>query len=299
MTLVQLRAFLETARRGTFTAAANALGLSQASVSELIKRLEDEYGVQLFIRGRRGLTLTGAGQELLSHAESTVTAADGATRALQSVKTLAGGVATFGVLRNADYYLLSGLVQSFVEMHPSVRVRLIGLNSVDVAAAVAEGTLEAGLVVLPIDAAGLRVTPWVRDEVLYVSADRARVEQPVSIERLAAARLVLYDAHAGWRDPTRRQLADRANLAGVKLEPWIEVEHVEAALNLTRRGVGDTIASRAVLAGPRATKGLHTTSFDPPLYDTIALVRRDGVPLSTATREIVTLARSLLPGEPA
>ena len=299
MTLTQLRAFLESARHGSFTAAARVLGLSQASISELIRRMEDEHAVQLFIRGRRRLVLTAAGQELMAHAENAVTAADNASRALRSVQALRGGVATFGVLRNADYYLLSGLVQKFNEAYPSVRVRLIGLNSVDVAAAVAEGTLEAGLVVLPIDAAGLRVTPWVRDEVLYVSADPEHVGKPVTIEQLGAARLVLYDAHAGWRDPTRRQLADRANLAGVKLTPWIEVERVEAALNLARRGVGDTIASRAVLAGPASTKGLHTASFDPPLYDTIALVRRDGVPLSTATREIVTLARTLLPGEPA
>jgi DNA-binding transcriptional LysR family regulator len=298
MTLNQLRAFLETARRGSFTSAAAVLDLSQASVSELDKRLEDEYDVQLFIRGRRGLTLTDAGQELLAHAESIVTSAETATRALQSVTSLSGGVATFGVLRNADYYLLSGLVQQFVEMHPSVRVRLIGLNSVDVAAAVAEGSLEAGLVVLPIDTAGLRVTPWVRDEVLYVSADPARAREPVGIAALAAARLVLYDAHAGWRDPTRRQLADRANLAGVRLHPWIEVEHVETALNLARLGVGDTIASRAVVAGLEPGE-LHTAPFDPPLYDTIALVRREGVPLSPATREIVTLARSLLPNQPA
>lgn len=299
MTLNQLRAFLETARRGSFTAAAGALNLSQASVSELIKRLEDEHDVQLFIRGRRGLTLTGAGQELLGHAESVVSSAESAARALKSVKALDGGVATLGVLRNADYYLLSGLVQQFLEIHPAVRVRLIGLNSVDVAASVTEGALEAGLVVLPIDAEGLHVTPWVRDEVLYVSADPAQVQEPVTIERAAGGRLVLYDAHAGWRDPTRRQLADRAALAGVKLDPWIEVEHVETALNLARRGVGDTIASRAVMLGQKGRGRLVTAPFDPPLYDTIALVRREGVPLSPATREIVSLARSLLPGVPA
>ena len=81
-------------------------------------------------------------------------------------------MATFGVLRNADYYLLSGLVQKFNEMHPSVRVRLIGLIPWMWRRAVADGSLEAGLVVLPIDADGLRVTPWARDEVLYVSAIR-------------------------------------------------------------------------------------------------------------------------------
>lgn len=294
MTLNQLRAFLESARRGSFTAAAGVLQVSQASVSELIRRLEDEHAVQLFVRGGRSLVLTTAGQELLVHAEHAVAAVENAGRALHSVRTLDGGVATFGVLRNAEYYLLSGLAQRFVELHPSVRVRLIGQNSVDVAAAVSEGTLEAGLVVLPIDAEGLRVQPWARDEVVYVSSDPERAAAPVDVHALASARLVLYDAHAGWRDPTRRQLADRAHLAGVRLEPWIEVEHVETALNLVARGVGDTIASRAVIDGAQCPPGLHVASFDPPLYDVIAFVRREAVPLSSATREIARVARQMM-----
>jgi DNA-binding transcriptional LysR family regulator len=294
VTLTQLRAFAESARHGSFTAAGRVLGMSQASVSELIRRMEDEHGVQLFIRGRRRLVLTAAGHELLVHAEAAITAADNASRALRSVQALRGGVATFGVLRNADYYLLSDLVQTFNEAYPSVRVRLIGLNSADVASAVADGDLEAGIVVLPIDAEGLRVTPWARDEVLYASSDPARTAQPVDITALSAARLVLYDAHAGWRDPTRRQLADRAHVAGAVIEPWIEVEQVETALNLVARGVGDTVVSRAVLASHGRPGGLHTAPLDPPLYDTIAFIRREAVPLSSATQELARLARAML-----
>lgn len=294
MTLNQLRAFLESARQGSFTAAAAVMKLSQASVSELIRRLEDEHGMTLFVRNGRRLVLTAAGEELLVHAETAVDAADSASQALRSVQRMTGGVATFGVLRNADYYLLSGLVQTFHERHPSVRVRLLGLNSVDVADAVSGGTLESGLVVLPIDAHGLRVTPWTRDEVLFVSAEPHRAARPMTIPKLANTTLVLYDAHTGWRDPTRRQLADRANLAGVKLEPWIEVEQVGTALNLVARGVGDTVASRAVLASHTSSARLHATSFDPPLYDTIAFIHREGVPLSPATQEFARLAKDLL-----
>ena len=65
MTLNQLRAFLESQRLGSFTAAADELAIAQASVSELVRRLEDELGTQLFVRGSRRLSLTGAGQELL------------------------------------------------------------------------------------------------------------------------------------------------------------------------------------------------------------------------------------------
>ncbi len=294
MTLNQLRAFLSAARTGSFTAAALEMNVAQASVSELIRRLEEEHRVTLFTRGNRRRELTPAGVELLEFAEQSVAAADNGSQALRSLQELTGGVATFGVLRNADLYLLSGLVERFHQAHPGVRVRLVGLNSVHVAEAVAQGTLEAGLVVLPIDDAGLKVTPLSRDEVLYASADPTRLVNPVTIEDLAAARLILYDAHAGWRDPTRRQLADRAQLAGLKLDPWIELEYVEAALNLVARGAGDTIVSRAVAASTSCPSQIGTVAFAEPLYDTIAFIRREAAPLSPATRELARLARDML-----
>ncbi|WP_030992986.1 LysR family transcriptional regulator, partial [Streptomyces sp. NRRL WC-3744] len=207
ITLNQLRAFLASARLGSFSAAATELRTTQPSVSELIKRMEDHYRVPLFTRGPRRLVLTAAGEELLPYAQQATEAAEGADRALRSLTSLDGGVATFGLLRNADYYFLSELLESFHARHPKVRLRIVGLNSVEVAEAVSSGDLEAGLVVLPIDGEGLDVTPLLRDEVVYVSADPRRTTQPVTMADLAAAKLILYDAHYGWRDPTRRQLA--------------------------------------------------------------------------------------------
>ena len=294
MTLRQLRAFLAAARLGSFSAAARALGVAQASVSELIRKLEDEHGAPVFSRGPRRLVLTAAGTALLPFAEQAVAAADAGAQALRSVRSLQGGVATFGLLRNAAYYLLSDLAQQFHERYPDVRIRLIGLNSVEVAAAVAAGTVEAGLVVLPIEQDDLVVTPLLRDEVVYVSADPARVAEPITIRQLAEARLILYDAHYGWKDPTRRQLAERAQLAGVRLAPWIEVEHVESALALTARGIGDTIVSRAVATSSSRPDGVHTVPFAEPLFDTIALVRRRAEVLSPASQELARLAQQML-----
>lgn len=294
MTLNQLKAFVEAQRLGSFTAAARALDIAQASASELVRRLEAELDAELFVRGSRTLTLTAAGQELLPYAQEAVAAADSGVRAVHSLGSLGGGTATFGVLRNADYYLLANLVQMFHARYPAVRVRLVGQNSAETASAVAAGDLEAGLVVLPIDDEGLAVTPLMRDEVRYVSASEERTGQPVTIEAFAATPLVLYDAHYGWKDPTRRQLAERAQLAGVGIDPLIELEHVEAALKLAAAGVGDTIASRAVIASPTFPAGLHTAPFAEPLYDTIALVRRRGHPLSRATRELARLAEDTL-----
>jgi DNA-binding transcriptional LysR family regulator len=294
MTLTQLRAFVAAVQTGSFTAAAQQLQMSQASVSELIRRLEEEYRLPLFTRQPRRLVLTTAGETLLPYARQSVAAADSADEALLALRSLGGGVATFGLLRNADYYLLSDLVKQFHESYPLVQVRLVGQNSVDVASSVAAGQLEAGLVVLPIDDEGLRVTPLLRDEVLFTSADPAHVAEPMTTRRLAESRLILYDAHYGWRDPTRRQLAERAQLEGVKLEAIIEVEHVEAALGLVARGVGDTFLCRAVAESPTFPAGLCTVPFAEPLYDTIALVQRESTVLSPATAEIARLAQRML-----
>jgi DNA-binding transcriptional LysR family regulator len=116
----------------------------------------------------------------------------------------------------------------------------------------------------------------------------------MTVEQLAQTRLVLYDAHSGWRDPTRRQIAERAASAGVRLEPWIEVEHVETALNLVANGAGDTFTSRAVATSSACPPGVGIVAFDPPIYDTIALIRRQNRPLSPATREIARLAQQML-----
>ncbi|MFJ3763057.1 LysR family transcriptional regulator [Streptomyces sp. NPDC090080] len=294
ITLNQLRAFLTAARLGTFSAAATELRTTQPSVSELIKRMEDHYRIPLFTRGSRRLVLTSGGQELLPYAERAVEAAEGADRALRSLTSLDGGVATFGLLRNAEYYFLSELLETFHARHPQVRLRIIGLNSVEVAEAVSSGDLEAGLVVLPIDAEGLDITPLMRDEVVYASANPDRTVRPVTMADLAAASLILYDAHYGWRDPTRRQLAERAQVEGVTLNAVIEVEHVEAALHIVARGAGDTIVSRAVSRSRTFPENLHTVGFAEPLYDTIAVVRRRGSILSPATREITRLARRML-----
>lgn len=294
MTLTQLRAFLLAATAGSFTAAARELGITQPTISELVRKLEEETALPLFVRAGRQLTLTTAGDELLPWARRVVQAADGAQQALRSMRGLEGGVASFGVLRNAPFYFLSDLVERFHSARPAVRIRLVGQNSVEVAEAVRAGELEAGLVVLPLPADSLDVQPLLRDEVLWASLDPDRTAGSVTMERATAAPLILYDAHYGWNDPTRRQLADRAQAAGVKLEPVIEVESVESALALVARGIGDTIVSRAVSVHPSFPTGLRTAPFAEPLYDTIALIKRTDSTLSPGTAELARLATQML-----
>ena len=210
------------------------------------------------------------------------------------MRELAAGTATFGTFGNAPFYLLSDLVQDFRARYPNVRVRLLGQNSSEVADAVRDGHIEAGLIVLPIDDRGLDIEPAIDDELLYLSADPDRVREPMTIERLAEAPLILYDARFGWSDPTRRQLAERAQRAGVTIEPVIEVEYVEAALDLAARGLGDTIGTRRIALGRGFARRLHNVVFDPPVVDTFAFITRRNAHLSPATRAFMELAAKRL-----
>ena len=140
-------------------------------------------------RGRRG----GRGQQTLD-----------------ALRGITGGVASFGVLRNAGYFL-SDLAERFHADAPvsePARRPELGRGR----RWCAGWELEAGLAVLPIDDDGLAVTPLLRDEVLWASADpaRTRVADDHCRHRRGAAHPLR--RHYGWKDPTRRQLAERAQL---------------------------------------------------------------------------------------
>jgi DNA-binding transcriptional LysR family regulator len=171
-----------------------------------------------------------------------------------------------------------------------VRLRIFGQNSSEVADAVREGRLEAGLILLPIDDRGLDVRATIREEIHYVSADPGRLREPVSIETLAHAPLILHDVRWATSDPTRRQLAERAQAAGVTIEPDVEVEYLTAALDLAARGLGDTVAPRFVVIGRGYGRRLGSVPFDPPLYDTFAFITRRNAHLSPATRALIAIA---------
>src|SRR3954468_24184947 len=157
MTLQQLTYFLSAAEHGSFSAAAESLHMAQPSLSEQIRRLEAELGVPLFARTGRRLELTEAGRLLMPQAERTLEAARAAQESVREVREVTGGTVAFGTFGSAHHYLTGGLVQDFRARYPGVRIRVVGQNSAEVADAGRNGELEAALIVLPVEDAGLDV----------------------------------------------------------------------------------------------------------------------------------------------
>jgi DNA-binding transcriptional LysR family regulator len=292
--LQQLRYFREAYALRSFSAAAKALHLAQPSLSEQIRRLEGELGVPLFVRVGRGVEPTEAGRALLPHAERVLAEIESARASVAGVRDVRAGTASFGTFSTAVYYLLADLAEAFTDRYPGVRLRIVGLNSSAVADDVRAGRLEAGLVVLPVDAEGLVVRPALRDEVLYTSAHAHRVRHPVTTAELARRPLILTDASHAAEDPTRLQIAARGQAAGVAIEPIVEVEYLSAALELAARGVGDVLVPAVVTRNRRFPAGLHHVRCAERIYDSFAFVTRRGATLSPATAALLEMAEGLL-----
>ncbi len=288
LSLQQIRCFCAALELGSFTGAARALRISQPAVAEQIRKLEQALGADLFVRAGRGVVATDAGRAFAEHAADSLRAVEDAAESVGELTALRSGTVSVGIFGEPSAWRVDELVAAFVRRHPDVSVRLVGRNSSAVVERVRRGELEAGVVVLPIDDDKLDVRPFVRDEVLYVSASPERARRPATIEQLVATPLVFYDAESGDKDPIRRQLAERAQALGVRVQPKVEVELKEIALRLVAAGLGDTYLPSAFIHAPYYPEGLSTAPFSPPLYDTFAIITRPGRRLSPGVREVLS-----------
>lgn len=293
LSLHQLTCFLATYEHRSLTRAAEELGYSQPSVSEQIRTLERSLGVQLFRRVGRGVVPTTVADTLRPHAERTLAAADETRRAVQSVKSFETGTIRFGMFGIARLYAGAGLIADVLTRYPGVRVELVGQNSMEVAEDLRRGRLEAAMLALSTVASeGLSLTPVAREELVYVSADPARVASPVTAHRLSLSSLVMAETTFRAVDSTRQTLRQMLHETGRNPQTRIEVEDIETAVELVGMGYADTViplgAARQLI--PRLAPEAGWTSLRPRQYDSFAVVHRKDAVLSPAARLMIELA---------
>ncbi|MCD6015600.1 MAG: LysR family transcriptional regulator [Solirubrobacterales bacterium] len=120
----RLRLLREVALRGSFSAAADELYLSQSAVSQQIATLEREVGMKLLDRTREGPKLTDAGRVLVSHADAAIARLEEAERELAAIAGLEGGELRLASFPSASATLLTEAVSIFHQRHPKVRLSI-------------------------------------------------------------------------------------------------------------------------------------------------------------------------------
>jgi len=146
MELRQLAYFAAIAEERNFTRAAERIPIAQPAISQQIRRLEAELGEPLFVRDRRGIQLTPAGQALLPHARAALQAADGGREAVAALSGLLTGRLTVGLVHPLPDRRFLHLLGAFHRTYPRIELTLLEDQTDALLAALADGQLHAALI---------------------------------------------------------------------------------------------------------------------------------------------------------
>jgi DNA-binding transcriptional LysR family regulator len=145
MRIQQLEYATAVARFGSFRRAAEHLHISQPALSENVRRLESELGVEILDRRRSGATVGEHGRELLPHMLAVIEAADGLKRAADESRALSRTVRV-GTVTAATVPLLAPTIHAFRDTHPSTLVEILTAQQTGIHRALLEGSMDLGLV---------------------------------------------------------------------------------------------------------------------------------------------------------
>ncbi|MEW6121217.1 MAG: LysR family transcriptional regulator [Pseudomonadota bacterium] len=282
LNLDYLRTFALVIEHGSFSAAADRLGLSQPAVSLQVRQLERQLGATLVERvGRRALP-TAAGADLLAHAGSIEAAVCDALAAVGRHVTGSAGRVRIGTGATACIFLLPPILRGLRKMHPAMEITVTTGNTSDIVAAVEENRIDVGLVTLPAASRALEITPVLEDEFQVIAPADMDLPAQVTAEALAGVPLVLFEPGGNTRRLVDAWCAARA----VRLRPIMSLGSVEAIKELVWAGLGCAILpGMAVVQGERPDRPLTVRPLAPRLHRTLATVVRRDKRLTPALRE--------------
>lgn len=246
----QLKAFHAVATWGGFSRAASQLGISQPALSEHVRKLEELYGVELFVRARRSVMLTDIGRRLYALTERQFEAEAAALELLSRAGGLESGQLTIGA--DAAVHVLP-LIASFRARYPRIRVRVISGNSQRLMEQLDRFEIDFA-VVAEAPASPAYEARLLSEDRLVAFVPRAHSlgrRKQIGFATLAQSTLIL-------REPgsvTRRLVEEEFARRGLALSDAIEVEGREGAREAVARGLGVGIVSAGEFLGdPRLTQ---------------------------------------------
>ncbi len=230
---------------GSFSAAAEELGISQPAVSAQIRSLEERLGQRILDRAGRRVRLTEAGQVLEAHARRMIAIEAELEREMGEVGERIAGRLVLGSSTGPGEVLLPRLLAAFREAHPDVEVSLVVHDTQTICDRVLDGDLELGIVGAARPQRGLEFTPFLRDELVVIAPPGHPLAAAGSIrlDELAHMPLLMQQRGSG----VRAVLEEAFRVAGVRPQDVpVEMElglqqSVKAAV---LGGLGVTVISR-------------------------------------------------------
>jgi DNA-binding transcriptional LysR family regulator len=249
-----LRLFVTVAREGSLAAAGKVMGLTPAAVGLQMKALEEDMGLTLFDRGPRSIVLNSAGRETLTAVDD-ILARYEALAQRQDGDQLAGTL-VMGALVSALMGAFADALLAVRRAHPALDVRLFAGKSRDFAERVANGELDAAIVTRPPYrlASRLAWTPLYVEPMVLIAPRQPHFTLPRGAARILAESPFIRFDHQAWTGYLVRRALRQT---GVTVRDALELDSVEAIIELVRGGFGVAIVPRLANVDWRADRALR------------------------------------------
>jgi DNA-binding transcriptional LysR family regulator len=291
MELRHLRYFVAVAEDLHFTRAARRLNIAQPPLSEQIRNLETEMGVQLLARTKRSVRLTDAGRLFLEEARRTLTQVEQAVRIAQRAARGEVGALSIGFVPAADLSVLPKVIPAFAKRFPSVHLELHNMTGAGQVDALRDGRIQLGILLQPVDNDSFVVETILREPFVMVlpTGHRLAAHRRVPLRSLAQENYIFFPRQIAPK--TYDMLVSFCRAEGVTLRVTQESDHVQTTLGLVAAGLGVSLIPASVRHIQR--NGVTYRHLRPPVpwIDMCVAYRRDTQ--SQAVRNFVAVVREM------
>jgi DNA-binding transcriptional LysR family regulator len=286
LNLDQLRAFVEVIERGSFTAAARELNLTQPAVTHQVQELERRFKVPLVERFGKRAYLTQAGEKLIEHARNLLEEDSRTQVGMRRFSDGWLGRVRIGTSMTLLMYLLPPILRKLKRDHPQLELNLKSGFTATTLQMLKTNALDLGLCAIPIEDPAFDVVPLFKDELVAIMpTELGDVPKKVTPAFLSRCPLILGSEGSALR----RTITDWLALAGPPPRPFMEFDNVEAMKSVVAVGLGVSIVPNLSL-GPRqvAAANVLARPLSPRAGRQVGLVRlrrkqnSDGVELVSA-----------------
>jgi DNA-binding transcriptional LysR family regulator len=289
MDLSELQVFLTVAREGSFSRAAERLFRTQPAVSLAIRKLEDDLGQKLFVRGARPVRLTDAGTLLKDYAERLINLRDEVKKGLSELEGLQRGELSLGVNESSIHALMPAIAK-FRELHPGIQIRVHRMFSRDIPHEVLNYRLDLGAISYVPRDPQLQATEIVKDELTLVVPPKHPLakKREVDVADLGAESFVAHIVES----PFRRRVIELFARNRTVLNMPTEMPTIESIKRFVQMGMGVAIVPRMCVAWEIDhgwMKEVKVRQMNLPRH--VYLVSRRGARLPHAAAELVRILK--------
>ena len=297
MTLQELKYLVALADHGHFGKAAEACFITQSTLSTQIKKLEDFLGVTLFDRSLKRVTPTPTGREILAAARNIIEESERIRELAKHAQDPMTRTIHLGVIPTLGPYYLPHALTLVHKKHPDLRLLLREEMTPQILGHLNEGTLDAGLLALPVTDDNLRVEPLFY-EPFYAALPAGHAltrHTTLKVSDIMAEKLLLLDEGHCLRD----QALDVCG-TGSRGREEVRATSLETLRQMVGMGLGLTLLpALSVDAGPRVSKkSVEIRPFKKPVLGrTIGLVWRRHAPFPETFERLAATLKANLPTE--